>query len=421
VASLTKKVAFVQQEGRQEEQKMAKKKADIKSLYYITHVENLRSIMEHGILSHRLVEDRQIDYSPIYDPGIVNKRRQRTAPDGRSLWEFANVYFQPRNPMLYRVVHERDVNEIAIIGIRPAVMSQPGTFVALGNAASVETQIVRSEEGRQRVAEIWDVIHSEWWSQADGSKRKIMAECLVPEKIPPQMIHTIYVASHQAADRVRGLGVSNSISIVPEPHIFFRPARQVRLTKKLTLAEGDMFFSHMQTLTVSVNLVGVMGKGLASRAKYQFPDVYVIYQDACRRRKLRMGRPYLYKRETLVDDELADEPETLSKRNDTKWFLLFATKRHWREKADLNGIKEGLRWVRENYKSEGIRSLALPALGCGLGKLKWEEVGPVMCRELSDLEIDVVIYLPRERKIPEKYLTPEYLLPEEGANTHRPT
>jgi hypothetical protein len=27
-----------------------------------------------------------------------------------------------------------------------------------------------------------------------------------------------------------------------------------------------------------VNTVGVMGKGLASRAKYQFPDVYVRYR-----------------------------------------------------------------------------------------------------------------------------------------------
>ena len=52
-----------------------------------------------------------------------------------------------------------------------------------------------------------------------------------------------------------------------------------------------MFFSKMQTLTISVNIVGVMGKGIASRARYQFPDVFVYYQDLCKRKELKMGTP----------------------------------------------------------------------------------------------------------------------------------
>ncbi|OJJ25754.1 hypothetical protein BI308_09525 [Roseofilum reptotaenium AO1-A] len=59
---------------------------------------------------------------------------------------------------------------------------------------------------------------------------------------------------------------------------------------------------------------------------------------------------------------------------------------------------------------EGIKSLALPALGCGLGKLQWSQVGPLMCRYLSDIGIQVVIYLPREQKIDPKFLTPDFLL-----------
>ena len=34
-----------------------------------------------------------------------------------------------------------------------------------------------------------------------------------------------------------------------------------------------------------------MGKGLASRAKYQFPDVYVAYQDACRSKRITATGP----------------------------------------------------------------------------------------------------------------------------------
>ena len=242
-----------------------------------------------------------------------------------------------------------------------------------------------------------------------------MAECLVPGSIPPDFIHSVYVANHHVADRVRAILSSSNIPIIPEPNLFFIPAKRYRITQDLFLAEGDMFFSNMQTLTVSVNTVGIMGKGLASRAKYQFPDVYVVYQDACRKKWLKMGKPYLYKREASFDDELIDEPGTVLTPNGVKWFLLFATKHHWRENSDINGIEEGLRWITANYKSEGIKSIVMPALGCGLGNLDWKDVGPIVCRYLVQLEIPVAIYLPREREIPQEFLKREYLLAEKAS------
>ena len=96
--------------------------------------------------------------------------------------------------------------------------------------------------------------------------------------------------------------------------------------------------------------------------------------------------------------------------NGIKWFLLFATKRHWRNDSDLAGIEEGLRWVVANYETEGIKSIALPALGCGLGNLDWRDVGPVMCSQLAQLNIPVAIYLPREAQTLAEFLSPEYLL-----------
>jgi len=387
-----------------------KRKPEIRSLYFITHIENIPSILQHGILSHKSVEDRAIAYRPIYDASIVANRKAKTAPNGRSLWEFANLYFQARNPMLYRVVYEKSPKDLAVLGVQARVLESPGSFIATGNAASDATAILPPKEGLLSIAEIWNTIRSEWWNSMDGSKRKIMAECLVPNSVPPDLIDTIYVASHEVAKRIKQLRLPPNIAIVPEPNMFFRPARQIKISKNLTLIEGDMFFSTMQTLTVSVNVVGVMGKGLASRAKYQFPDVYVVYQDACRKKQLEMGKPHLYKRESFVDGELADEPESLPKPNAKKWFLLFATKRHWRDESDLGAIEAGLGWVRDNHKNEGIQSLAMPALGCGLGKLEWRNVGPVMCHELTSLDIKVVIYLPRERQIEEQLLTPAYLL-----------
>jgi hypothetical protein len=384
--------------------------AEIKSLFYITHIANIPSILQHGILSHALVESQNIPFTPIYDAGIVKNRKAKSTPERKSLWEYANVYFQPRNPMMYRVIHEKSKRDLAVVAVKPSVLQLPTALVTDGNAASGPTRFFKPSDGLPVIKAQWKVIQSEWWNELDGSKRKIMTECLVPERIPPEYVHTVFVADHSAKERVEHLLGPRSVPVVPEPNIFFQPSFAARIGTNIALIEGDMFFSTMHTLTVSVNLQGIMGKGLASRAKYQFPDVYVFYQDACRSKRLTATRPCLYKREASMDEELADLSTPLDTPNAVKWFLLFATKRKWRDDSRLDDIEAGLAWFRKNFEAEGVRSIALPALGCGLGNLDWADVGPLMCRYLHDIGIDVAIYLPRERAIDRKLLSDEYLL-----------
>ncbi|MBI1900605.1 MAG: DUF4433 domain-containing protein [Planctomycetia bacterium] len=385
-------------------------KADIKSLYYITHVDNVPSMLERGILSHATIEQRKIAFTPVYDAEIVSNRREKRPFGQRSLWDYSNLYFQPRNPMLYRVICEGNKSNLAVVGVRPAALDLEGVVVSDGNAASAPTRFFPAAEGLSRIREEWQIIQREWWRADDGSKRRIMAECLVPERVPAELIHTIFVAGHTEREALLKKLPGAKVQIVPEPHIFFQPLRSWRVGTKISLVDGDMFFSGMQTLTVSVNLKGVMGKGLASRAKYQFPDVYVFYQDACRSKKLTAARPALYKRESPLEEELAESGEMLKTKNGAKWFLLFATKRHWKDRSRPEDIEAGMAWIEKNYAAEGIQSLALPALGCGLGGLEWKTVGPLMCRYLNRLSIPSAIYLPREREIEPAYLSADYLL-----------
>lgn len=391
------------------------RRARVRELYYLTHIKNIPSILREGILSHERIEKEGIEYTPIYDKEIVSRRKDITVPDGRSLWSFANLFFRARNPMLYRVTREKSIDDIAVLGLRKSILNRNDIFLANGNAAHGQSKIMPIADGRKAIYKIAKETSRDWWSIADGSKRKIMAECLVPSVVPPQAITSIYVASHTARDKVNRLlstVFGHGLFVIYQPFMFFEPNVRFSLPKNLKIVEGDMFFSRMHTLTVSVNTVGVMGKGLASRAKYQFPDVYVRYQDTCRNRTLRMGKPYLYKRESFFEYELADEPLTLSNAPSETWFLFFATKKHWRKKADINGIEAGLQWVCETYKKNGIKSFAVPSLGCGLGWLDWRDVLPLMCRYLSTLDIPVELYLPVERAIPDKFLSEKFLLPQ---------
>lgn len=388
-----------------------RRKKEIDGLYYITHVDNLPSILQLGVLSHRQVLDRQIDFTAIYNADIVSNRRLRQTPQQKSLWDYANLYFESRNAMLYKVLFygvDRAIEHTAIVKIRPAVTSLDDVLIADGNAASAGTEITRFNNAQlSRIAQQTD---REYWSAVDGSKRRLQAELLVPDLVPARYIESVYVASRPIRQRVESLlmaaGVSPLPPVIVDPYRFFQPDALIRLNHHISLARGDMFFSRLQTLTVSVNTQGVMGKGLASRAKYQFPDVYVRYQDLCKDKTLQIGKPALIKRESSIGEELAQMDDL----GESTWFLLFPTKDHWKQPSRIEYIEDGMKWLVEHQRALGIRSLALPALGCGLGGLAWSVVGPLICSYADQMEIPVCVYLPNEVEIPQAELEPEFLL-----------
>lgn len=152
---------------------------------------------------------------------------------------------------------------------------------------------------------------------------------------------------------------------------------------------GNIFESKAQTLVNTANTVGVMGKGLALEFRKRFPDMYEDYVKRCQDGQFKLGFPYLFKR--LIPP----------------WILVFPTKEHWRSVSRLADIEAGLTHVKLNYRTWGITSLAVPPLGCGLGQLEWEAVGPTLYRHLAELDIPVQLYAPEGTPLEE--ITPEFL------------
>ncbi len=152
---------------------------------------------------------------------------------------------------------------------------------------------------------------------------------------------------------------------------------------------GDMFASDAQTLTNTVNCVGVMGKGVALEFKKRFPRMAKDYEARCARGEVRLGEPYLY----------TDTTGTM--------IINFPTKGHWRSASRLVDIEQGLDFLATHAAAWGITSLALPPLGCGNGGLSWPEVGPLIYSKLHKLPFDIEVYAPYGT--PKGELTTEFL------------
>ena len=147
------------------------RKLDVRELFYITHIENIPSILEKGILSHERIAAECVHSAAIYGRDIATRRSRKTTPDGKNLWAYANLYFQPRNPMMYRVVHEIGKANLAVVGIDKKVLFQPGVFITDGNADSKPTQFYVQSAGLKMLQQQWAVVRKGWWNNLDGSKR----------------------------------------------------------------------------------------------------------------------------------------------------------------------------------------------------------------------------------------------------------
>lgn len=128
----------------------------------------------------------------------------------------------------------------------------------------------------------------------------------------------------------------------------------------IQFTQGDLLQSDAEALVNPVNTQGVMGKGLALQFRERYPDHYQVYRQACQAGTVRPGR-------MLVGDR---GPEA----GHPRYIIHFPTKREWRHASRMEDIESGLAALVTEMRRLGIRSVAVPALGCGLGGLPWPEV-----------------------------------------------
>lgn len=145
-------------------------------------------------------------------------------------------------------------------------------------------------------------------------------------------------------------------------------------------SKGDIFKADAEALVNTVNCVGFMGRGIAAQFKRAFPKNFTAYAAACKRGEVQPGRMLTVATEQLVGP---------------RYIINFPTKRHWRGKSRMEDIELGLGSLVEEVERLGLRSIAIPPLGCGLGGLEWQDVRPRIERAFARLpDVRVLLYEP---------------------------
>lgn len=148
----------------------------------------------------------------------------------------------------------------------------------------------------------------------------------------------------------------------------------------IELAYGDLLQAPAQVLVNPVNCVGAMGKGLALQFRNAYPGLLHEYQEMCDNRWLHPGGIFLYR---VPGSKLP------------RYIACVATKGHWQEPSSQQTIERCVLNLHDMLAKYRFESIAIPALGCGEGRLAWPMVQDLLYNGLKQLEnVRIIVYPP---------------------------
>ncbi|TRU73790.1 MAG: DUF4433 domain-containing protein [Microcystis viridis Mv_BB_P_19951000_S69] len=184
------------------------------SVYHITHIRNLPSILEAGgLMATNSLRRQRINYVDIAYPGIQDRRAITRVPCGAGgvLHDYVPFYFAPRSPMLY-TIHKGNVESyregqapvIHLVCAAEAIEAAKICFVFTdGHAVMGYTDYF--DELQDLAAIDWEIMEAKYWADTDEDgdrKRRRQAEFLIHQFCPWTLIEEIGVISHDIKGKV---------------------------------------------------------------------------------------------------------------------------------------------------------------------------------------------------------------------------
>jgi hypothetical protein len=198
-------------------------RTDVKELHYITAIENAPSILANGIVSNRRAT--AIPHNSVASSVIQSRRAGKIVPGARPLHDYANLYFNARNPMMSALINSGcNLDELCVLRISANVIDLPDVVIADSNASSKYVRFNASPSGLNFIDQ--NITFAASWKhpgdQIEEWKHisKMCAEVLVPDVVSNCYIMGAYVSCIGAEQRLRAFAPTLSVSI--NAHLFFQ-------------------------------------------------------------------------------------------------------------------------------------------------------------------------------------------------------
>lgn len=194
---------------------------EVTELHYIVSVDNLRSILRRGIYSYNRMETSGLKHVSVANLEVQARRERKVPGTDRTVHDYANLYFNARNAMMFVVKHGTGVESLAVLGVSPDVLDLDDVVISDTNAAVGFTRFRPYPEGLALVDR--GVVFAKYWGHDDPietirHKQKMCAEVLVPELVEAEYIRRIHVSCRATKEKVASL---TELPVEVTPYLFF--------------------------------------------------------------------------------------------------------------------------------------------------------------------------------------------------------
>ena len=190
----------------------------ISALYHMTAFENLNSLFEHGLLSKHEAERESLKRADISNDDVQRRRECKCDTRyGRNLHDYASLYVNPRNAMLYYV--QRHSPSVCLLEVDLAVLDETSFVFTDANAAAGIARFFTDVSDLKRL-NLTVVFASRWDGKGSSFKQQMQAEFLVHPKVQPTHIRSVICRTTVDCEKVRNL-VPKSVKVLCDATRFF--------------------------------------------------------------------------------------------------------------------------------------------------------------------------------------------------------
>ena len=189
-------------------------------LYNITAIDNVSSIIRHGIVCHDYA--KRICHYSIAMEDVQERRSQKSVPNGLRIHQYANLYFSFRNPMMYK---RKDLAEdLCILVLSASVLNIDECIVSDMNAAAGLVRFYSAAEGMGAL-DFNRIYAKSWIHPGDDNETRIhklikCAEILIPYAIPFSYVKGAYAVNSDSRDALERAGFRQRVEV--NSSVFFR-------------------------------------------------------------------------------------------------------------------------------------------------------------------------------------------------------
>jgi len=147
----------------------------------------------------------------------------------------------------------------------------------------------------------------------------------------------------------------------------------------LKFISGNILDSKTETIAqgIACSKTENMATGVARQIDKKFPEAF---------KQFKSWREY----NEFVPGNVWYEPSSKSQRCKPRQIYL-ATQKNL-QKAEYEYLEKSLENLKKLIQKEKIKSVSLPKIGCGHGKLNWVRVKSLIQKYLSELDCEVFVY-----------------------------